>query len=428
MRIINFFFNLRLYVNFVAMKRKLHSTACTAGMILAAAATMLSAASCGQNNGNTTHRNPEGLISVEYADLKKGEDILISEWVGEPEFIALDSRPEAITNGRQFAVSDNYIGIYGKGHETALKLFDRASGNYLRDIGGIGRGPGEYLSISSAQIDEAGGKVWISTLETNKIYSYDIGTGRLIADIELPYKAENNSNNGYNFMVDSLSETITIIPLPFKDKCPSAVWCQDFEGNILWETPETYTMKKNTFLTMNTYRNLHGLTDLSFKSNNTMQDTLYILEDREIRPVLTVKFGETTGEDRVNLDKDKIFSSPYILPDYAVVTISKIAGMRNNGSDFFMEYENLPNVVMDRSTEEVALRNIVDDLMTWKNNSFTFFDGCLVLAYDAPTFKEAGTKALAEGNLSDTAKDQITAILSRLSDNSNNILMIAPLK
>lgn len=29
-----------------------------------------------------------------------------------------------------------------------------------------------------------------------------------------------------------------------------------------------------------------------------------------------------------------------------------------------MEYENLPNVVMDRSTEEVALRNIVDDLMT----------------------------------------------------------------
>ena len=118
--------------------------------------------------------------------------------------------------------------------------------------------------------------------------------------------------------------------------------CQDFEGNILWETPETYTMKGNTFLTMNTYRNLHGLTDLSYKSNNTMQDTLYILEDREIRPLLTVKFGETTGEDRVNLDKDKIFSSPYILPDYAVVTISKIAGMRNNGSDFFMEYENLP--------------------------------------------------------------------------------------
>ena len=34
-----------------------------------------------------------------------------------------------------------------------------------------------------------------------------------------------------------------------------------------------------------------------------------------------------------------------------------------------MEYENLPNVVMDRSTEEVALRNIVDDLMTWEDNS-----------------------------------------------------------
>ena len=409
------------------MKTLLINAARCSSAVLLSAAVLLGAVSCGPKS--TTHRNPEGLVSVNYADLKQGEDILISEWVGEPEFIALESRPEALVTDGLLTISDQYIGVYRKNSETTpFKLFDRATGKYLRDIGGIGRGPGEYTGISSAQIDEAGGKVWISTLETNKIYSYDIGTGRLIADIELPYKAENNSNNGYNFMVDSLSETITIIPLPFKDKCPSAVWCQDFEGNILWETPETYTMKKNTFLTMNTYRNLHGLTDLSFKSNNTMQDTLYILEDREIRPVLTVKFGETTGEDRVNLDKDKIFSSPYILPDYAVVTISKIAGMRNNGSDFFMEYENLPNVVMDRSTEEVTLRNIVDDLMTWKNNSFTFFDGCLVLAYDAPTFKEAGAKALAEGNLSDTAKDQITTILSRLSDNSNNILMIAPLK
>ena len=44
------------------------------------------------------------------------------------------------------------------------------------------------------------------------------------------------------------------------------------------------------------------------------------------------------------------------------------------------------------------------------------------------TFKEAGSKALTDGTLSDTARERITAILSGLSDNSNNILMIAPLK
>ena len=51
---------------------------------------LLGAVSCGPKS--TTHRNPEGLVSVNYADLKQGEDILISEWVGEPEFIAVGLR------------------------------------------------------------------------------------------------------------------------------------------------------------------------------------------------------------------------------------------------------------------------------------------------------------------------------------------------
>ena len=114
----------------------------------------------------------------------------------EPEFIALESRPEALVTGGQFTISDHYIGVYRKNSETPFKLFDRATGKYLRDIGGIGRGPGEYISISSAQLDEAGGKVWISTIDRHNIYGYDIASGRLVADIKLPYKADNNTNNG----------------------------------------------------------------------------------------------------------------------------------------------------------------------------------------------------------------------------------------
>ena len=215
------------------MKTLLINAARCSSAVLLSAAVLLGTVSCGPKS--TTHRNPEGLVSVNYADLKQGEDILISEWVGEPEFIALESRPEALVTGGQFTISDHYIGVYRKNSETPFKLFDRATGKYLRDIGGIGRGPGEYNSISSAQLDEAGGKVWISTIDRHNIYGYDIASGRLVADIKPPYKADNNTNNGFNFLVDSLSSTITIVPLPFKDKCPAAAWCQDMEGNILWE-------------------------------------------------------------------------------------------------------------------------------------------------------------------------------------------------
>ena len=73
------------------MKTLLINAARCSSAVLLSAAVLLGAVSCGPKS--TSHRNPEGLVSVNYADLKQGEDILISEWVGEPEFIALESRP-----------------------------------------------------------------------------------------------------------------------------------------------------------------------------------------------------------------------------------------------------------------------------------------------------------------------------------------------
>ena len=381
------------------MKTLLINAARCSSAVLLSAAVLLGTVSCGPKS--TTHRNPEGLVSVNYADLKQGEDILISEWVGEPEFIALESRPEALVTGGQFTISDHYIGVYRKNSETPFKLFDRATGKYLRDIGGIGRGPGEYNSISSAQLDEAGGKVWISTIDRHNIYGYDIASGRLVADIKLPYKADNNTNNGFNFLVDSLSSTITIVPLPFKDKCPAAAWCQDMEGNILWEIPKTYTMEENVFLTIQTM-------DLCFESNNTAQDTLYVLENREIKPILTVQFEDITEPGHLDLSDGTLFRSPILLPDYAVLRISRSAGVTSRGAEFFIEYEYL--------------------IMTWNDNNFRFSDGYLANSYDALTFQEAGAKALTDGSLSEAARTRISSILDGLTENDNIILMIAPLK
>ena len=276
--------------------------------------------------------------------------------------------------------------------------------------------------------DEAGGKVWISTIDRHNIYGYDIASGRLVADIKLPYKADNNTNNGFNFLVDSLSSTITIVPLPFKDKCPAAAWCQDMDGNILWEIPKTYTMEENVLLTMRTGRNTPGTMDLCFESNNTAQDTLYVLENREIKPILTVQFEGITEPNYIDLSEDRLFRSSSLLPGYAVIGISRSAGMTSRGAEFFIEYEYLPNVVMDRQTEEVSLRNIVDDIMTWNDNNFRFSDGYLANSYDALTFQEAGAKALTDGSLSEAARTRISSILDGLTENDNIILMIAPLK
>ena len=88
---------------------------------------MLTAVSCGQKD------NGAGLVSVKYSQLPQGEDLMLSELVGEPEFIVLDSDTAvAYTPMTWINVSDNYISTYSIAPRTPLNLFDRSTGEFLR--------------------------------------------------------------------------------------------------------------------------------------------------------------------------------------------------------------------------------------------------------------------------------------------------------
>ena len=395
------------------MKSKI-SFICTAAIILIVT-------SCGQQQAWDG-----GLISVQYDRLPQGEDILLSDWIGEPEFIALDSSdPEALIDGGEITVSDRYIGIYSP-RETLFKLFDRATGKFLRNIGNIGRGPGEYTRISFAQIDETGGKIWIST-----IYSYDISTGRLCEDLPLAYEGNGNPNQGYNFVVDSKARTVTIAGIPYDNSCPAA-WCQDMLGNVIWEIPKTGSTPVNAMLSLHTSLNVDGALDICQWSMNTQQDTLFIIQDRELSPLLTMKLGETTEPNALSLDDGDYMHDSFILPDYAVVNISKTKMVlsRNTGSgvSISMETDLQPAIILDRRTGEVSRRSIIDDILTNESTGPTFKNGYLVSNCSAEYFIEAGPVFLENGNLSSSARKRISDILENISEDDNNVIILAPLK
>ena len=372
-----------------------------------------------------------GLISVQYDRLPQGEDILLSDWVGEPEFIALDSSdPEALIDGGEITVSDSYIGIYSP-MEKPFKLFDRATGKFLRNIGNIGRGPGEFIGISFAQIDETGGKIWISTLYTNNIYSYDISTGRLCEDLPLAYEGNGNPNQGYNFVVDSKARTVTIAGVPYDGSCPAA-WCQDMQGNVIWEIPRTGSAPENAMLRLHTSLNVDGALDICQVSMNTQQDTLFIIQDRELSPLLTMKLGETTEPNALTIGDGDYMHDPYILPDYAVVNINKtkMVQSRNTGSgvSISMEMDIQPSIILDRRTGEVSRRTIINDILTNDSTGPTFKNGYLVSNCSAEYFMEAGPGFLENGNLSSSTRKCISDILENISEEDNNVIILASLK
>ena len=373
-----------------------------------------------------------GLVSVQYEKLPQGEDLLLSEWVGEPELIALDSSvPEALTDGGNLTVSEHYIGVFPN-TERPFKLFDRATGKFLCNVGNIGRGPGEYNRISFAQIDETGGKIWISTLYDNKIHTYDISTGRFLEDLPLAYEAEGNPNQGYNFMVDGSAQTVTIATTPFDDGCPVIAWCQDYEGNVLWEIPKTGSAPENAMLRLHTSLNVDGALDICQVSMNTQQDTLFIIQDRELSPLLTMILGETTEPNALTIGDGDYMHDPYILPDYAVVNINKtkMVQSRNTGSgvSISMEMDIQPSIILDRRTGEVSRRTIINDILTNDSTGPTFKNGYLVSNYSAESFREAGPGFLENGNLSSSARKCISDILKNISEDDNNVIILAPLK
>ena len=367
------------------------------------AAILLIVTSCGGRQGADT-----GLTSVQYDRLPQGEDILLSDWVGEPEFIALDSDTlEAITNGNNIAISDHYIGIYSDSEE-CFKLFDRATGKFLRNIGNIGR-----------------------TKLMNKIYSYDIQTGKLSEDIPLAYKSDGSPNQGYAFMVDSLSKTITIADVPFDNGCPVIAWCQDYKGNVLWEIPKTRTIAANPMLCINTMLNVKGTLDICYNSMNTQHDTLFAINDEKVQPLLTVDFGEVTAPGRLNISEGYYLHNPYILTDYIVMTINRIEttdSKSGSNAHIFITTSTQPSVVMDRRTGEVSRRNFTNDFMAKNESNPTFRDGYMVDIYSASYFLETGSEALENGNLSSSARKRISDILENISEDDNNVIILAPLK
>ena len=385
---------------------------------------ILAAVSCGQKDNGT------GLVSVKYSQLPQGEDLMLSELVGEPEFIVLDSDTAvAYTPFATVNVSDTYISIFSIASRTPLKLFDRSTGKYLKTYGGIGRGPGEFLQISSVQIDEAGGKIWMMTYpDINQLHAYDIATGEM-EDVPLAYSTDDGSWLDYSFRVDGRDRNITVAVKPEDNGCPALAWCQDYEGEVLWEIPRTYSFPEDNRAMMDTDRNVQGMLDVSYRSTNTMQDTVWLYGGGEAHPLLTVSFGQMEQSEAAGYTDGNYIYSTTVLPGHIVMSVRKQGKSVMNEGVRHVSTEPLPGVIMDRRTGDVHLGGVVNDLMDGERVGIgDFVDGYAVCQYDAASFMEAGRTALESGSLSDAARARISEILSVLSEEDNDVLMVAPLK
>ncbi len=393
--------------------------------ICAACCLPLILSGCGSRQNAST---APSLITVKYDGLQDKGTVNLSELFEEPEFIVLDSRStDAYISGQPNALSDNYIGISG-GYFKSIpyKLYDRNTGEYLGPVGNIGRGPGEYAYILSSYIDEQNGRIWLH-YAPEKLYAYDLKTREFIEDVPLAYGLGDYNFYKSDFIVNPESGTITCVRVPYPEDLDTVIaWQQDFKGNVLWAAsekgrsmPSTQSEGISTWI-LSSSKNVSNGIDASFNTFNTVEDTVFIAENGRMNPVFTIDLGRKAGtQDNIN-----ITAKSTLLPDKILTSINTPKPIENG----IIRFISSGTVITDRESGEAYKCVIINDYIGKGELSPSPSYGHLIHSYDPVSFRETATTALENGHLSDAAKDKLRTILSDLSDDDNNILVLYKIK
>jgi len=85
-------------------------------------------------------------------------------------------------------------------------------------------------------------------------------------------------------------------------------------------------------------------------------------------------------------------------------------------------------VVTERGMEHSYVAEFTDDILNRKLEYLPFTQGYYKEVFSAEDFMTIGKSALSKGNLSKTSKARISDILKSITPESNDVIMLAPLK
>lgn len=357
----------------------------------------------------------EKIITVNLSEVNKKRVVNLSDWVSVPEFIALDSSSEdAYTEGGYCCLSDNYIGMYGSSQ--IYKLYDRKTGKFLRNIGKVGKNDGEYSNVYNSVIDEQNSRVYILSWNAQELLCHDLNTGELIEARPLKHNVPKGA-----FVIDPETGNLTVAALPFEGENETVVWKQDKEDNVLWEVPAG-----DLSLVPDYSHEIVGAFntedfDFSISTWGGRVDSLYVVKDGFLKPIFTMNFLKDNQKATSSVLPNHTYT---LLPDHIITSVSmpvrRASGYYSYGKPVF--------VVTERETEHSYVADFTDDILNRKLEYLPFTQGYYMEVFSAEDFIKTGKAALSKGKLSGTSKARISEILKAITPESNDVILLAPLK
>ena len=324
-------------------------------------------------------------------------ELKLSYIVERPKLILFEDSPESLFGFWRCAISDNYIGLCTPNNK--FQLFDH-NGKYIRSIGNTGHGPGEYINIYGACIDEKNGFVYLSDMMTRRLSKYTID-GEFVGWL-------NNRPFSKTVLRCNDEGTLQVVNIPFG---PDDI--QFMTAPLTGETkyyPAALDVPskddKGNFIGFNNeiwgYSNTP---ELSYQI--TSSDTLYAFDptDGINYPLVTAKYeGKYPFYNNIN--------------DYYLIAVFD---------------EQAPDEIywLKKENGELARGKVINDFlfdMTVKNATFCFKDGWYYQFFESEDLVSQLKDILKEGKLTQDQQAEAKQLIEEAQNANQGVMLLGRVK
>lgn len=361
------------------------------------------------------------IISFQNDKLISENVVNVCDIIDTMMVVKLETKKEClIGNPRKIKVISNRIFIL----DTNSGLFEfNFDGDFVKKIGEIGKGPGEYISPKAFDVDEKRNEIYVYDRSTLKILKYDF-QGNFKEGIKVNVYA-------YDFIVDKKNEGFIFDTHLEKQKGWSqsdvkqfSITRTDVKGNLTLAFLETN--KKENSLNYKSRYNLFS-NDSIILFNKPFKNKIYQIKQSEVVPLFSFEFGKTIPDG---------FSHDIQVRDFMEKIEENGYDYFNNNSGYFIANKKLLFSVQRQGGREEYIYNILTKELSQVNtktdaSSCLAFLGLKVCSYKNMIVSYAQTewffnnKSLSSGKYNGT---RIGEIMKHTKEGDNPIIIFNILK
>lgn len=260
------------------------------------------------NNTKQELSENQNVHVIDIENIDHSNNLKLSELFKDVTPIILETTQESLIGHiNKIVITSDHIIILDNMISNAIFIFDK-NGLFLRKLGRLGTGPGEYTSISDFCCDMLH-NVYVLDFQSQKINQYELKTGEFKKTIPL------DRENGMSWFVEVFdNELYTNLGFFNKEEAREILIHRNKKtGKIIdsWFDVDRYSLNID-FISNNNKSPFLCKNDSSFKFKSFFMDSIMAFENNRIIPFLTFtpKFKlDNVDVSNIDFDNSDFFSS-----------------------------------------------------------------------------------------------------------------------